>query len=59
MTRTAEHLVRKTPGARRKDFERQIDMPRMRRYRLARARVEMERRDLGPCLLYNLAIILG
>ncbi len=51
MTQTAEHLVRKTPGAGRKDFERQIDMPRMRRYRLARARVEMECRDLGPCLL--------
>ena len=38
------------------DFERQIDMPRMRRYRQARARVEMERRDLGACLLYNINV---
>ncbi len=57
MTRTAEHVARKTPGAGLKDFERQIDMPRMRQYRLARARVEMERRDLGACLLYDMANI--
>jgi len=31
MTRTAEHMVRKTPGAGLKDFEHRIDMARIRR----------------------------
>ncbi len=57
MTRIAEHVAKKTPGAGLKDFEHQIDMARMREYRLARARAEMERRDLGACLLYDTANI--
>ncbi len=36
MTRIAEHVAKKTPGAGLKDFERQVDMARMRQYRLAR-----------------------
>ncbi len=36
MTRIAEHVAKKAPGTGLKDFEHQIDMPRMRQYRLAR-----------------------
>jgi len=50
-------VAKKTPGAGLKDFEPQIDMARMRQYRLARVRAEMERRDLGACLLYDMANI--
>jgi Xaa-Pro aminopeptidase len=57
MTQIAEHVAKKTPGAGLKDFEHQIDMAAMRQYRLARARAQMERRDLGACLLYNMANI--
>ena len=32
-------------------------MVAMRQYRLARARAQMERRDLGACLLYDMANI--
>lgn len=57
MTRIAEHIAKKTPGAGLKDFEHQIDMAGMRQYRLARTRAQMERRDLGACLLYDMANI--
>jgi len=57
MTRIAEHVTKKTPGAGLKDFERQINIARMRQYRLARTRAEMARRDLGACLLYDMANI--
>lgn len=52
------HLVAKrTQGAGLKDFEAQIDMPRMRGYRLRRVRDAMARRDIGACLLYDTANI--
>ena len=46
-------VARKTPGAGVKDYERQIDMPALRRYRLARVRAQLVARDYGACLLYN------
>jgi Xaa-Pro aminopeptidase len=46
-------VARKTPGAGVKDYERQIDMPVLRRYRLARVREQLVARDYGACLLYN------
>ncbi len=51
------HAAKRTPGAGLKDFETQIDMGRMRQYRLSRVRQEMERRDIGACLLYDMANI--
>ncbi len=51
------HAAKRTPGAGLKDFEAQIDMARMRQYRLARVRGELERRDIGACLLYDMANI--
>lgn len=50
-------IARRTPGSGLKDFEHQIDMARMRRYRLARVRAELERRDIGAALLYDMANI--
>ncbi len=38
-------IARKTPGAGVKDYERQIDMARLRRYRLARVRAQLAVRD--------------
>jgi Xaa-Pro aminopeptidase len=40
-----------SPGL--KDHEAQIDMPRMRAYRLGRLQSELARRDLGACVLFN------
>ncbi len=51
------HVAKKTPGAGLKDFEPQIDMARMRRYRLDRVRHELQRRDIPACLLYDMANI--
>jgi len=36
-----------------KDFEPQIDMNELRRYRLNRVRGELHKRDYAGCLLYN------
>ncbi len=48
MTRIAEHVAKKTPGAGPKDVEHQIDMARMRQYRLARTRADNHHgRDLS------------
>lgn len=51
------HVAKKTPGAGLKDFEPQIDMARMRRYRLDRVRQELQQRDIPACLLYDMANI--
>ncbi len=51
------HVAKKTPGAGLKDFEPQIDMHRMRRYRLDRVRQELARRDIPACVLYDMANI--
>jgi len=45
--------ARKTPGAGLKDHEPQIDMARLRRYRLARVREQLKRFDYGACLLFD------
>ena len=47
------YIARKTPGAGVKDYERQIDMAALRRYRLARVRAQLAAHDYGACLLYN------
>ena len=52
-----DYAAKKTPGAGLKDFEPQIDMDRMRRYRLDRVKQELVRRDVGACLLYDMANI--
>lgn len=49
--------AKKTPGASLRDFESQIDMQRMCAYRLDRVRKELVRRDIGACLLYDMANI--
>ena len=51
------YAAKKTPGAGLKDFEPQIDMQRMCSYRLERVRNELMRRDIGACLLYDMANI--
>src|SRR5262245_56966023 len=43
----------RTASAGLKDHEAQIDMPRMRRYRLGRLQRELQRRDVGACVLFN------
>src|SRR5215831_9811934 len=43
----------RTASAGLKDHEAQIDMPRMRAYRLRRLQDELARRDLGACVLFN------
>ena len=48
-----DHVARKTPGAGLKDYERQIDMAALRRYRMDRLRAELAKRDIGACLLYD------
>jgi hypothetical protein len=45
--------ARKTPGAGLKDTEAQIDMARLRSYRLARVREQLKRYDYGACVLYD------
>lgn len=50
-------VAKKTQGAGLKDFEPQIDMPRMRQYRLDRVRRELAHRDYAACLLYDMANI--
>ncbi len=47
------HRARKTPHAAVKDYERQIDMAALRRYRLARVRAQLVAQDHAACLLYN------
>jgi Xaa-Pro aminopeptidase len=47
------YIARKTPDASVKDYERQIDMAALRRYRLNRVRAQLAACDHGACLLYN------
>ncbi len=47
------YIARKMPDTAVKDYERQIDMAALRRYRLARVRAQLAARDYGACLLYN------
>jgi len=51
------YAAKNTPGAGPKDIEPQIDMQCMCAYRLDRVRKELERRDIGACLLYDMANI--
>ena len=54
MPATDPHLTaRKTPGAGLKDTEAQIDMARLRSYRLARVREQLKRYDYGACVLFD------
>lgn len=46
------HLAKKAMGPGLKDYERQIDMPALRRYRLARVREQLAAHDCAACLLY-------
>ena len=45
--------ARNTPGAGLKDTEEQIDMARMRAYRLGRVREQLARYDFGACVLFD------
>ena len=47
------YVARKTPGAGLKDYERQIDMAALRRYRMGRVRDQLRRIDYAGCLLYD------
>ncbi len=47
------YIARKMPDTAVKDYERQIDMAALRRYRLGRVRAQLAARDYGACLLYN------
>lgn len=47
------YTARKTPGAGLKDYEGQIDMARLRRYRMDRVREQLKRLDYAGCLLYD------
>ncbi len=49
----ANHLVRHTPATNLTDTEAQIDMARLRAYRLGRVQEELKRRDLGACVLFD------
>ena len=54
MSATDPHLTdRRTPGVGMKDTETQIDMPRMRGYRLARVREQLKRYEYAACVLYD------
>ena len=54
MSATDPHLTaRRTPGVGMKDTETQIDMPRMRGYRLARVREQLKRYKYAACVLYD------
>ena len=44
-------MARNTPGAGLKDFEEQIDMVRLRAYRLERVQAQLRARDYGACIL--------
>ncbi len=47
------YIARKTPGAGLKDYEHQIDMAALRRYRLERVRQQLIEADIGACVLYD------
>ncbi len=47
------HFAKKSTGAGIKDFEQQIDMPRMRQYPLSRFQAELKRRDYAGAVLYD------
>ncbi len=51
--RDRHHLARKTPHASVNDYERQIDMAALRRYRLAGVGAQLIAHDYAGCLLYN------
>ena len=51
--RDRHHRARKTPHASVKDYERQIDMAALRRYRLGRVRAQLIAHEYAGCLLYN------
>lgn len=53
MTVDTRHVSRKTPGAGLRDWEAQIDMVRLRSYRLQRLRQELRRLDYGGCVLFD------
>ncbi len=46
-----DYTARKTPGAGLKDTEAQIDMARLRGYRLGRVQAGLRARDYGACVL--------
>ena len=46
-------LGRNTPGIGQHDAEPQIDMKRMRAYRLARVQEQLKKRDLAGVILYD------
>ena len=48
---TLEQAARKTPPTGLTDSEVLIDLPKMRRYRLARIRAELRKQDLAGCVL--------
>ncbi len=47
------HLARKTPAMTLTDFEPNVDMDKLCRYRLARVREQLRAQDLAACLLYD------
>jgi Xaa-Pro aminopeptidase len=47
------YVARKTPGAGLKDYEHQIDMAALRRYRLERVRQKLIAADYGACVLFD------
>ena len=47
------HFAKKSVGVGLKDHERQIDMPRMRQFRLGRLQAELRRLDYGGAVLYD------
>ncbi len=54
MTRDDPYFeARKMPGAGLKDHEPQIDMARLRHYRLARVREQLKRFDYAACVLFD------
>lgn len=46
-------MARKTPGGALKDHEPQIDLARMRRYRLARVHEQLQAHDYAACVLFD------
>jgi len=47
------HFAKKSVGVGLKDFEQQIDMPRMRQYRMKRFQDQLKRLDYGGAVLYD------
>ena len=47
------HLARKTPAMTLTDFEANVNMDKLCRYRLARVREQLVAQDLAGCLLYD------